>query len=72
MPTPTRRIPSRITVYVGETRCNLPPRVQAMVARLVRDANEIAAMRKGRIIFHIAGNSLASEYEKIVQRQIDD
>jgi hypothetical protein len=52
-------------VFVGETRCDLPPRVHAMITRLVRDANEIAAMREGKIIFHIAGDSLGYTYEKI-------
>ncbi len=68
MPTLTRPNLNRITVSIGDTPCNLPPRVLAIIACLVRDANEIAAMRKGRIIFHVAGNSLASEYEKIGER----
>ncbi len=65
MPPITRPVPSRITIYTGERPCNLPPRVYAMIARLVRDANEIAAIHKGKIVFHVAGNSLVSEYEKI-------
>lgn len=60
--------PSNLSVVINDIHYVPPPRVRAMIARLVRDADEIAAMSSGKITFNIGGKTITPIYEIVTDK----
>ncbi len=55
----------KVYVVVDTERCDPPPRIKAMIMRLLRDSEEICRMTTGKVVFNMGGKSITPVYEKV-------
>ncbi len=57
--------PKSVCVIINDVQYSPPPVIQAIVARLVQDADEIARMHTGKLTFNLGKDTIKPVYEKV-------
>lgn len=57
--------PKSVCVIINDVQYSPPPIIQAIVARLIQDADEISLMHTGKLTFNLGEKTVKPVYEKV-------